>query len=60
MNIDKIGRELGWQPRQSLESGLLQTVEWYLSHPEWVEAIRNQTDYQSWMDKNYQKRGVQQ
>jgi dTDP-glucose 4,6-dehydratase len=58
MNIDKIGRELGWQPRQSLESGLLKTVEWYLSHPEWVEAIRKQTDYQFWMDKNYEKRGA--
>jgi dTDP-glucose 4,6-dehydratase len=60
MDIDKIGRELGWQPRQSLESGLLKTVDWYLSHPEWVEAICKQTDYQSWVDKNYLKRGGQQ
>jgi dTDP-glucose 4,6-dehydratase len=36
---DKVRRELGWQPRQNLESGLRLTVEWYLSNPAWVEQI---------------------
>jgi dTDP-glucose 4,6-dehydratase len=57
MDITKIGRELDWQPRQSLESGLLKTVEWYLSHPEWVEAIRQKGDYQQWLERNYEQRG---
>jgi dTDP-glucose 4,6-dehydratase len=57
MNITKLRQELGWEPRQSLESGLLKTVEWYLSHPEWVEVIRKQQDYQGWLEKNYAKRG---
>jgi dTDP-glucose 4,6-dehydratase len=57
MNIAKLRQELGWEPRQSLESGLLKTVEWYLAHPEWVEAIRKQQDYQGWLEKNYGKRG---
>jgi dTDP-glucose 4,6-dehydratase len=57
MNIAKLRQELGWEPRQSLESGLLKTVEWYLSHPEWVEAVRKQQDYQGWLEKNYAKRG---
>ncbi len=57
MNITKLRQELGWEPRQSLESGLLKTVEWYLSHPEWVEAIRKQQDYRGWLEKNYAKRG---
>jgi dTDP-glucose 4,6-dehydratase len=52
----KIKDELGWQPRCSLGMGLQQTVEWYVSHPEWVEAIRKQGDYRSWMEKNYQQR----
>ena len=59
MNIDKIKSELGWQPAQSLESGLLQTVEWYLAHPEWVDAIRKQSDYQRWIERNYAERGGQ-
>jgi dTDP-glucose 4,6-dehydratase len=57
MDITKIKRELGWQPRKSLESGLVKTVKWYLDHPEWVEAIRQQSDYQHWLARNYEKRG---
>jgi dTDP-glucose 4,6-dehydratase len=60
MNIEKINQELGWYPRNSLETGLRQTVQWYLSNPEWVEAIRRQSDLQSWMNKNYQNRGGNQ
>jgi dTDP-glucose 4,6-dehydratase len=57
MDITKIHTELGWQPRQSIESGLLKTVKWYLEHPAWVEAIRKHHDYQGWLEKNYTKRG---
>src|SRR5688500_5167122 len=30
MNAAKIARELGWQPRESFESGLEKTVQWYV------------------------------
>ena len=33
----KIVRELGWQPRESLATGLRKTIEWYLAHADWVE-----------------------
>ncbi len=56
MDITKIHTELGWQPRQSLESGLMDTVKWYLDHPDWIDAIRKQQDYQGWLEKNYEKR----
>jgi len=56
IDITKIHTELGWQPRHSLGQGLQSTVEWYVSHPEWIQAIRQQADYQMWMDKNYTKR----
>jgi dTDP-glucose 4,6-dehydratase len=32
MNIAKMRRELGWQPRESFESGLEKTVQWYLAN----------------------------
>lgn len=54
--IDKIHQELGWQPTESLATGLLKTVCWYLEHPEWVQSIRKQQDYQKWLESNYQKR----
>ena len=57
MDISKIEQELGWKPSHNLTSGLLQTVEWYLSHPEWMDAIRRQQDFQGWLARNYDRRG---
>ena len=57
MNITKIKHELGWEPQESLASGLEKTVDWYLAHPEWVAAIRSQGGYQHWMEQNYAERG---
>lgn len=56
IDINKIHSELGWRPRQSLESGLRETVRWYLEHPNWVQAVAQQPDYQSWIQKNYTNR----
>ena len=56
MDIEKIDRELGWQPRHSLKDGLLETIKWYLEQDEWIAAIRKQQEYQSWLDKNYKDR----
>ncbi|MBV9076446.1 MAG: dTDP-glucose 4,6-dehydratase [Methylobacteriaceae bacterium] len=35
----KISRELGWEPRETFETGLRRTVEWYLAHEPWWRAI---------------------
>lgn len=57
MNITKIQTELGWTPRHNLTSGLRATVEWVLTHPDWVAVIARQSGYNDWLDKNYGKRG---
>jgi dTDP-glucose 4,6-dehydratase len=56
MDIRKINSELGWEPRHTLDLGLRDTVEWYLSHPEWVSAVRQKQEYKGWMDANYKSR----
>lgn len=56
MDIQKIQTKLGWQPRYSLQDGLRMTVQWYLDHPEWVSAIRAQSNYQQWLTQNYSQR----
>jgi dTDP-glucose 4,6-dehydratase len=53
MDTRKIESELGWRPERSLEDGLRETVAWYLSHPEWVAAIRGQKGYHHWLQQNY-------
>jgi dTDP-glucose 4,6-dehydratase len=39
MDITKIGRELGWEPRENFDSGLRKTVSWYLANRWWWEPI---------------------
>jgi dTDP-glucose 4,6-dehydratase len=36
----KIRRELGWAPRHTFESGLRETVRWYLGHRDWCEQVQ--------------------
>jgi dTDP-glucose 4,6-dehydratase len=57
MNITKINQQLGWEPDQSLESGLEKTIQWYLDNRDWIENIQKKQDYQQWLDRNYVKRG---
>ncbi len=35
----RINAELGWHPRESLESGIEKTVRWYLDHESWWRPI---------------------
>jgi dTDP-glucose 4,6-dehydratase len=39
----KITKELGWKPEYSFEKAFKETVEWYLSHKEWIDHIRKKT-----------------
>ncbi|MBE7535311.1 MAG: dTDP-glucose 4,6-dehydratase [Anaerolineales bacterium] len=56
IDASKIHAELGWAPRHNLRDGLRQTVQWYLDHPQWIEAIRDQGGYQDWIKRNYAQR----
>jgi dTDP-glucose 4,6-dehydratase len=41
IDASKIKRELGWEPRESFETGLCKTVRWYLDNPLWWQRIRS-------------------
>ncbi|MEQ1955515.1 dTDP-glucose 4,6-dehydratase [Mesorhizobium sp. CN2-181] len=43
MDASKLGRDLGWTPRESFETGLARTVDWYLDNKWWWEPIRSGT-----------------
>ena len=42
IDCGKIGRELGWQPRETFETGLRKSVRWYLDHEKWVAGHREE------------------
>ncbi|MEZ5276243.1 MAG: dTDP-glucose 4,6-dehydratase [Opitutaceae bacterium] len=39
VDFGKLHRELGWAPTRTLETGLAETVDWYLGHQEWCADI---------------------
>ena len=39
IDCSKIQRELGWSPRESFETGLAKTVDWYLANRAWTDDI---------------------
>jgi hypothetical protein len=39
--VMKIRRELGWQPRETFDTGLRRTVEWYLANQEWCQRVQS-------------------
>ncbi|MBN2369185.1 MAG: dTDP-glucose 4,6-dehydratase [Vicinamibacteria bacterium] len=41
IDSSKIRAELGWSPEHDFDSGLARTVEWYLSHRDWCEAVQS-------------------
>lgn len=39
INCSKLQSELGWAPRESFETGLAKTVDWYLKNRSWTDDI---------------------
>lgn len=40
IDATKIETELGWKARHSFETGLAQTIDWYLANKDWWQPIR--------------------
>ncbi len=41
IDADKIGRELGWTPQETFETGLRKTVQWYLDNQPWCQRVQD-------------------
>jgi dTDP-glucose 4,6-dehydratase len=41
INAEKIQRDLGWKPQQTLDSGMRDTVRWYLNNRDFYDRIKN-------------------
>ncbi|WP_057911627.1 dTDP-glucose 4,6-dehydratase [Peribacillus muralis] len=44
--------KLGWKPTYNFETGIAQTIQWYLNNKEWWEQIITGS-YQTYFDKKY-------
>lgn len=52
MNISKIEAELGWRPRETFETGIRKTIQWYLDNPDWIQSVTSGS-YRQWMATQY-------
>ena len=41
IDATKIEKQLGWKPRETFESGIRKTVEWYLGNRTWCEHVQD-------------------
>lgn len=51
----KSERELGWKPQMDFETGLRETIDWYLSHTDWVDRIKSGA-YRDYYETQYGNR----
>ena len=51
----KIHDELGWTPETTFEVGIVKTIEWYLTHQDWVEEVTS-GEYQNYYERMYGNR----
>ena len=48
----KIETELNWSPDERFETGLEKTIDWYLSHQDWVENVVS-GNHRNWIKRHY-------
>ena len=41
IDATKIGHELGWKPKETFDTGIRKTVEWYLNNLEWCRRVQD-------------------
>ncbi len=56
IDSSKLETQLGWRPRIEFDSGLRETIEWYLRNSAWVANVRNGS-YLTYYDRMYRRRG---
>ena len=52
IDASKVKRELGWSPKETFDTGIRKTVQWYLDNPVWIEGVVSGS-YREWLQKQY-------
>lgn len=55
IDATKLRTELGWEPKYNFDTGIEQTIKWYLDNQEWWENIIS-GDYQEYFKSQYADR----
>lgn len=52
IDFSKLQHELGWTPATDFTSGLAKTIDWYLSHQDWVDHVTDGS-YREYYERQY-------
>jgi dTDP-glucose 4,6-dehydratase len=52
IDSSKILTQIGWKAKESFQTGIRKTVEWYLSNPSWIHNVRSGS-YRDWVESHY-------
>ncbi len=52
----KIERELGWHPQVDFTRGMVESIRWYVDHPEWWQSIRQSDGFKEYYQLVYGQR----
>lgn len=52
VDFSKLSKNLNWRPKQSLETGIRDTIQWYMDNRKWVERVKS-GEYQTWIKTHY-------
>ena len=52
IDSSKIQKELGWSPEYTFETGIKETINWYLDNQDWMDQVKS-GEYQEYYRKMY-------
>jgi len=52
IDFTKLNQELNWRPEASFETGIRETIKWYMDNRRWVERVIS-GEYQTWIKTHY-------
>jgi dTDP-glucose 4,6-dehydratase len=55
IDASKIINQLGWEPSVTFEEGIVKTIDWYISHKDWLKNVVS-GDYQKYYKRMYRDR----
>jgi len=52
IDFSKLSKDLNWSPKESFETGIRDTIQWYMDNQKWVERVRS-GEYKEWIETHY-------
>jgi dTDP-glucose 4,6-dehydratase len=52
IDFSKLSEDLNWSPKESFETGIRDTIQWYMDNRKWVERVRS-GEYKRWIETHY-------